>query len=53
MAVKVNLQKAYDMLNWDFSEDTLKTTRSLENYISCVMICIWTLPMQINVNGSY
>lgn len=52
VAVKVDLEKAFDRLRWDFIEDTLNDAGLPSNLINVIMTCISTASMQILWNGS-
>lgn len=41
--MKINMEKAYDGLRWDFIRDTLEEARFLESVIRLVMKCVTTL----------
>ena len=47
MAIKVDLEKAYDRLRWDFIHDTLKDVGLPKEFIRITMECITTARMQI------
>ncbi|KAH9673795.1 reverse transcriptase domain-containing protein [Citrus sinensis] len=51
MAVKVDLEKAYDRLRWDFIHDTLKDVGLPKEFIRITMECITTARMQILWGG--
>lgn len=52
MAVKVDLEKAYDCLNWKFLEDTLVDIRFLPKFIQTVIPCVTEANMQVLWGGS-
>ena len=52
MAIKVDLEKAYDRLDWEFLEDTLLDIRLSRRFTSLIMACVTTCSMQILWNGS-
>lgn len=37
MTIKIDLERAYDRLRWDFTEDTLRETRFLRPLIQMIM----------------
>ena len=45
MAIKVDLEKAYDRLRWDFIHDTLKDVGLPKEFIRITMECITTARM--------
>lgn len=51
MAVKVDLEKAYDRLNWDFLLDTLKDIGLSDQLIRVIMRCVSNCRMRVNWNG--
>lgn len=50
-AVKVDLQKAYDTVQWDFIEELLIGYQFPRKLITWVMVCIRTSMFSIVVNG--
>lgn len=53
MAIKVDLEKAYDRLNWDFLNDTMKDIGFSDKMITVIMICVYLCRMRINWNGEH
>ncbi|WJX67493.1 hypothetical protein P8452_51955 [Trifolium repens] len=53
MAVKVDLDKAYDRLRWEFILDTLKDIGFEENFINLIYHCISSSVMQVLFNGNH
>ena len=51
MAVKVDLEKAYDRLGWNFIADTLNDIGIPGRLISVIMKCLTGTTMQIRWNG--
>lgn len=51
MAIKVDLEKAFDRLRWDFIEHTLLEARIPHEIVSIIMKCITTPTMQVIWNG--
>ncbi len=51
MIVKVDLEKAYDRLRWDFFEDTLRTLGLPPKLKDTIMDCITSVSMQVLWNG--
>lgn len=51
MAIKVDLEKAYDRLKWDFIRNTLMEMRIPQNLVDVIMMCITTCSMRILWNG--
>ena len=47
MAIKVDLEKAYDRLKWDFIRNTLMEMRIPQNLVDVIMMCITTCSMRI------
>ncbi|KAL4307009.1 hypothetical protein AHAS_Ahas16G0235400 [Arachis hypogaea] len=52
MAIKIDLEKIYDRLNWDFVVDTLKDAGIPDNIINVIAFCISTPTMNLLWNGS-
>ena len=51
MAIKVDLEKAYDMLKWEFIRDTLRDAGFPTTLINLIMECISSTSVQILWNG--
>ena len=51
MAIKVDLEKAYDRLNWDFIHNTLQETGLPNDMIQIIMKCITSVTMKVLWNG--
>ena len=47
MAIKVDLEKAYDRLIWDFIRDPLIDVGLLANLIEVIMWCVASIDMQL------
>ena len=52
VAVKVDMEKAYDMLSWDFLEATMLKFGFHSNFVKWVMACIRNPCFSVLVNGS-
>lgn len=51
MAIKIDLEKAYDRLNWDFVRDTLEDIGFPSNMINIIWHCISSSLMKVLWNG--
>jgi len=51
MAIKIDLEKAYDRLKWSFTHDTLKEMCRPQNLIEAIMSCVLTCSMKVLWNG--
>lgn len=47
MAIKVDLEKAYNRIRWDFIEDTLSDVGFPSKMFRIIMDCITMISMQI------
>lgn len=52
MATKIDLEKAYDRLNWDFLQETLKDIGLKDWLINLIMACVSSCSMQVLWNGN-
>ncbi|XP_061365237.1 uncharacterized protein LOC133308608 [Gastrolobium bilobum] len=52
MMIKVDLEKAYDRISWDFLRDTLQDVGPPPNLINLVMWCVSSCSMNVLWNGS-
>lgn len=51
MAIKINMEKAYDRSRWDFIKDTLKNARLPSKLVRLIMQCVSSPTMQVLWNG--
>ncbi|CAL1358630.1 unnamed protein product [Linum trigynum] len=51
LVLKIELEKACDMLRWDFLRDTLKEVGLPSDWIRCIMYCVEQNRMRILWNG--
>ncbi|KAG7547784.1 Ribonuclease H domain [Arabidopsis suecica] len=51
MLLKLDLEKAYDRIRWDFLEDTLKAAGLPDKWVSWIMTCVTGPSMRILWNG--
>ncbi|KAG7591719.1 Ribonuclease H-like superfamily [Arabidopsis thaliana x Arabidopsis arenosa] len=51
MLLKLDLEKAYDRIRWDFLEDTLKAANLPEKWVSWIMSCVVGPSMTLLWNG--
>lgn len=52
MAIKVDLEKAYDRVRWEFIHDSLIDAHLPQNLIDIIMRCTSSPHMQVLWNGS-
>ena len=53
MEFKIDLEKAYDRLSWEFVEQVLVAFGFSARWINLVIRCISTVTMKLMINGSY
>ncbi|CAL1354334.1 unnamed protein product [Linum trigynum] len=51
VVMKIDLEKAYDRLRWEFLRDTLKKIGLPSSWINCIMYCVENNKMRILWNG--
>jgi hypothetical protein len=51
MAVKLDIQKAYDRVEWPFLEAMMKALGFEEKWITLIMICVKSVSYSVLVNG--
>ncbi|GJX71997.1 RNA-directed DNA polymerase, eukaryota, reverse transcriptase zinc-binding domain protein [Tanacetum coccineum] len=51
VAMKIDIQKAYDTVNWDFLECTLKEFEFPQKMVEWIMVCVRSASFSICVNG--
>ena len=51
MAIKIDLEKAYDKLEWSFIRDTLHRANILSRLIDIIMSCVTSVSTSILFNG--
>ncbi|GJR61917.1 RNA-directed DNA polymerase, eukaryota, reverse transcriptase zinc-binding domain protein [Tanacetum coccineum] len=51
VAFKIDIQKAYDTVSWDFMRNLLKLFGFHEKMVNWIMLCIKTVKFSINING--
>jgi hypothetical protein len=52
MAIKLDISKAYDRVEWLFLEEVMRQMGFGERWISLIMMCVTTVQYSILVNGS-
>ena len=50
-ALKIDLQKAYDTLDWQFLKSTLERFGFHSKMVGWIMTCVTTTKFSVNVNG--
>lgn len=53
MVIKIDMEKVYDHLLWDFIKDTLEVAKIPSSYVRLIMQCISSPTMQILWNGGF
>ncbi|GJZ02307.1 RNA-directed DNA polymerase, eukaryota, reverse transcriptase zinc-binding domain protein [Tanacetum coccineum] len=51
VALKIDIQKAYDIVSWDFLEASLQMFHFPNKMIEWIMVCIRTVAFTININN--
>lgn len=51
MLLKLDLEKAYDRIRWDFLEDTLQAANLPSSWINWIMKCVREPAMTVLWNG--
>ena len=51
MAIKLDLEKAYDRLRWDFIHETIRRMKLPDSLAAVIMNCISTCSVNILWNG--
>lgn len=49
--IKVDIQKAYDTLNWDFLRDVLLGLHFPARFVDWIMVCVTTTTFSVSING--
>lgn len=51
MALKLDVSKAYDRVNWRFLQHPMKQMGYADKWISWMMLCVSTVSYSVNLNG--
>ena len=50
-AIKIDLQKAYDRVNWNFLQAVLKNFGFDEKFVKWILECVSTVSFELLING--
>lgn len=53
MAIKINMEKAYDRLRWEFIKDTIEDAKLPSKLVRSIMHCVSSPTMQVLWNGEF
>ena len=53
LIMKIDLEKAYDKIMWDFLKQTLLDFKFPQKWIDIIMFCVSTSNVDVLVNGSH
>lgn len=53
MVIKIDMEKAYDRLRWDFVRDTFEEVKIPGNLVRLIMQCVSSSMMQVLWNGEF
>jgi hypothetical protein len=51
-ALKLDISKAYDRIDWDYLKDVMTTMGFSQNWISWIMLCVETIDYSVILNGN-
>ena len=51
MAIKLDMSKAYNWVEWEYLEDIMRKMGFCERWISLVMMCVTTVSYKVLING--
>ncbi|XP_058767513.1 uncharacterized protein LOC131641227 [Vicia villosa] len=52
IALKLDISKAYDRIDWDYLKDILITMGFCQKWVGWIMLCVSTVEYSVNVNGN-
>ena len=52
VGIKLDMEKAYDRVEWNFLEATLLTMRFPINLVNTIMLCVRSVSLSVLINGS-
>lgn len=51
-AIKLDIQRAYDTMSWDFMEQYLSNLGFHQTFINLIMLCVSLVTYRVKMNGT-